>query len=167
VQNEVGLLYLSGRLGIRDATAAAGWFSRSAARGYAKAANNLGTLYEKGLGVPKNYSRAGRYYAQAANAGVPAAATALGRLYAQALGTKQDLPKAWALFSLAVERGDNNAKTFLGELTSQITEKQMAEGRGILAEFKSDKKGQTKEATSTDKTGNAATAPKKDEPKKK
>jgi len=140
VQNELGLLYLSGRLGIRDATAAAGWFGRSAAKGFPKAANNLGTLYEKGLGVSKNFNRAGRFYAQAANAGLPEATTALGRMYAQALGTKQDIPKAWALFSLAVERGDNNAKTLLGELTSQLTEEQIAEGRKVLDELKSGKK---------------------------
>ena len=162
IQNELGLLYLSGRLGIRDATAAAGWFARSAAKGYAKAANNLGTLYEKGLGVSKNYDRAGRFYAQAANAGLPEGAAALGRFYARGLGTKQNLPKAWALFSVAVERGNDNAKTLLGELTSQLTEEQIAEGRKILAELKSDKKPDAKNSG-----GKSAPADKTPAPEKK
>lgn len=136
VQNELGLLYLSGKLGIRDATAAAGWFGRAAAGGFAAAANNLGALYEQGVGVPQNFGQAGRLYTQAANAAHPQATTALGRLHAQGAGTKQDLPKAWALFSLAIERGDDEAKAPLGELTSQLSEAQVAEGRKLLAEFK-------------------------------
>jgi TPR repeat protein len=136
VQNEVGLLYLSGRLGIRDATAAAGWFSRASAGGLPQGANNLATLYEQGLGVPRSASQAGRLYTRAANAGHPQATTALGRLHAQGMGTEQNLPKAWALFSLAVERGDNDAKAPLGDLTSQLTDEQLTEGRKILAEIK-------------------------------
>ena len=137
VQNKVGLFYLSGRLGIRDATGAAGWFSRSAAGGFPQGAHNLGTLYEQGVGLPRNPVQAGRLYTLAANAGHPQATTALGRLHAKGIGTKQDLPKAWALFSLAVERGDDEAKASLGELTSQLTPpEQVASGRLILAEFK-------------------------------
>lgn len=141
VQNEVGLLFLSAKLGVRDASAAAGWFGRAAAGGFAPAANNLGALYEQGVGVPQNLDMAGRLYTQASNAGHPQATTALGRLYARGAGTKQDLPKAWALLSLAVERGDNDAKAPLGDLTSQLTEEQMAAGRKVLEEYKTpDKK---------------------------
>ncbi len=136
IQNEVGLLYLSGRLGVRDATAAAGWFSRSASAGYPQAAHNLGALYEQGLGVPKNLSNSGRLYIQSAKAGHPQATTALGRLHAGGLGVKQDLAKAWALFSIAIERGDNDAKALLGELTSQLSDAQLTEGRKALAELK-------------------------------
>jgi TPR repeat protein len=136
IQNEVGLLYLSGRLGIRDATAAAGWFGRSATAGYPQGAHNLGTLYEQGLGVPRNLNNAGRLYLQAAKAGHPQATTALGRLHASGAGIQQDLAKAWALFSIAVERGDEGAKALLGELTSQLTDDQLAEGRKALAELK-------------------------------
>ncbi len=137
VQNEVGLLFLSGKLGgVRDAPAASGWFSRAARAGFAPAANNLGALYEQGLGVPQNFDNAGRLYTQACNAGHPQATTALGRLYARGAGTKQDLPRAWALFSLAVERGDNDGKAPLGDLTSQLTEEQMAAGRKLLEEYK-------------------------------
>ncbi len=136
VQNELGLLYLSGRLGIRDATAAAGWFGRAAAAGLPQAANNLAALCEQGVGVPQNFERAGLLYTQAANAGHPQATAALGRLHALGLGTAQDIPKAWALYSLAVERGDEEAKAPLGELTSELTEAQVAEGRKHLADFK-------------------------------
>jgi hypothetical protein len=163
VQNEVGLLYLSGKLGVRDATAAAGWFGRAAAGGFAAAANNLGALYEQGVGVPQNFGQAGRLYTQAANAGHPQATTALGRLHAQGAGTKQDLPKAWALFSLAVERGDNDAKAPLGELTSQLTEAQMGEGRKLLTEFKKPADEKTKEGE-TPKEGTTKPATGSDQP---
>lgn len=135
VQNEVGLLYLSGRLGIRDATAAAGWFSRSATGRYPQGAHNLGILYEQGLGVPQNFDNAGRLYTQAANAGHAEATSGLGRLHAAGLGTEQDLPRAWAFFSLAVKRDDEAAKAPLGELTALLTEEQVTEGRKILAEL--------------------------------
>ena len=136
IQNEIGLLYLAGRLGVRDATAAAGWFGRAATAGYPQGAHNLGTLYEQGLGVPQNLNNAGRLYLQAAKAGHPQATTALGRLHARGAGVSQDLAKAWALFSIAVERGDEDAKTLLGELTSQLNDTQLAAGRKALVDLK-------------------------------
>jgi len=145
VQNELGLFYLSGRLGLRDASAAAAWFSRSASAGYPQSAYNLGALYEQGVGVPKSFAQAGKHYVQAANAGHPQATTALGRLNAAGAGTKQNLPQAWALFSLAMERGDKDAAAPLGELTSQISPEQVEEGRSILAGFKEDKKSPPEE----------------------
>lgn len=144
IQNEVGLLYLSGRLGVRDATAAAGWFGRSATAGYPQGAHNLGTLYEQGIGVPRNLNNAARLYLQAAKAGHPQATTALGRLHARGTGAQQDLAKAWALFSIAVERGDEDAKTLLGELTSQLSDTQIAAGRKALAELKAPAAGDNK-----------------------
>ena len=137
VQNEVGLFYLSERLGPRDPTAAAGWFGRAAAGGSPKGAFNLGLLYEQGIGVPRNPGEAGRLYTQAANAGHPQATSALGRLHAQGAGTKQDLPKAWALISLAIERGAAEATGPLRDLASQLTAEQLTEGRRQLTEFKS------------------------------
>ena len=139
VQNEIGLFYLSGRLGERDATAASGWFSRSASGGYPQGAYNLGILYEQGIGVPQNFDNAGQLYTQAANAGHAEATTGLGRLHATGLGTKQDLPRAWAFFSLAVKRGDEAAKAPLGELTALLSEEQFAEARKILVELSEEK----------------------------
>lgn len=138
-QNELGLLYVSGNLGLSDPTAGVAWFTLAAKAGHAAAQNNLATLYERGMGVPVNYNNAGQLYSLAANQGHAAATTGLARLHASGLGTAQDLPKAWALASLAVERGDNEAKTLLGDLTSKLDDKGLGEAKKQLEEMKKPK----------------------------
>lgn len=135
MQNEVGLLYLSGRLGIRDATAAASWFRRSANGKFPAGAYNLAALHEQGVGVEQNFDQAGRLYTFAANAGHAQSTTALGRFHAEGKGTKQDLSQAWALFSLAVERGDEGAKGFVEQVAALLKEDQMKKASEMLAEY--------------------------------
>jgi TPR repeat protein len=135
-QNEIGLLYVSGNLGLSDPTAAIAWFTAAAKAGHAAAQNNLGTLYERGMGTAVDYNNAGQLYSLAANQGHAAATTGLARLHAAGLGTGQNLPKAWALASLAIERGDNEAKTLLGDLTSKMKEDQLVQGKKELEELK-------------------------------
>jgi uncharacterized protein len=136
MQNEVGLLYLTGRLGVQDFTAAASWFRRSANGKYPAGAFNLATLFERGLGVPQNFDQAGRLYTQAANSGHVKATTALGRFHAEGKGTKQELPRAWALFSLAMERGDEAAKRFKEAIDLRLNDDEIKKAREILAEYK-------------------------------
>lgn len=135
-QNELGLLYVSGNLGLSDPSAGVAWFTAAAKSGHAAAQNNLGTLYERGMGVPVDYNNAGQLYSLAANQGHAAATTGLARLHAGGLGTAQDLPKAWALASLAIERGDNDAKTLLGDLTSKLGEAQLTQAKKELETLK-------------------------------
>lgn len=135
-QNELGLLYVSGKLGLSDPAAGVAWFTRAAKSGQAAAQNNLATLYERGMGVPVDYASAGQLYSLAANQGHAAATTALARLHAQGLGTPPNPPMAWALASLAIERGDESAKTLLGDLTSRLSEKDLADARKTLADLK-------------------------------
>lgn len=138
-QNELGLLYVSGNLGLSDPTAGVAWFTLAAKSGHAAAQNNLGTLYERGMGVPVNHNNAGQLYSLAANQGHAAATAGLARLHAGGLGTAQDLPKAWALASLAVERGDTEAKTLLGDITSKLSGDQLERGKKELEELKKPK----------------------------
>jgi len=135
MQNELGLLYLSGSLGIRDSTAAASWFRRSAAGKFPAGAYNLAVLLEQGIGVPQNFDRAGQLYTLAANTGHVQSTTALGRFHAEGRGTKQDLPRAWALFSLALERGDKEAKSFIEQVAANLDEDGMKKANKILAEY--------------------------------
>lgn len=135
-QNELGLLYVSGNLGLSDPSAAVAWFTTAAKAGFAAAQNNLGTLYERGMGVPVDFNSAGQLYMLAANQGHASATTGLARLHAAGQGTDQNLPKAWALASLAVERGDDEAKTLLGDLTSKLGDEQMAAAKKELEELK-------------------------------
>ncbi|WP_338685057.1 hypothetical protein [Haloferula helveola] len=135
-QNELGLLYLSGKLGKADAPAAAVWLTRAAKAGLATAQNNLATLYERGVGVTANLNNAGELYTLAANQGHAAATAALARMHAAGIGTEPDLPKAWALASLAVERGDENAKKLLGELSGKLTPELLAKAQKQLEALK-------------------------------
>ncbi len=146
-QNELGLLYVSGNLGLSDRAAGVAWFTAAAKAGFAAAQNNLGTLYERGLGVPVDFNNAGQLYMLAANQGHAAATTGLARLHAAGQGTDQNLPKAWALASLAIERGDSEAKTLLGDLTSKLSDEQMTAAKKELEDLKkpaAEKPGDTK-----------------------
>lgn len=138
-QNELGLLYLSGRLGGADTPAAAAWFTRAAQGGYAPSQNNLGALFERGAGVQQNYQNAGQLYALAAQQGHGPASLALARLHVAGAGTKKDLPKAWALATLAGERGEKEAAAFAGEIEKQLGAEQLASAKKQLDEMKGGK----------------------------
>ncbi len=147
-QNELALLYLSGKLGVADVAAAAAWLTRAAQGGYAPAQNNLATMFERGAGVPQNYANAGQLYSLAANQGNGPATLALARMHAQGLGTKEDLPKAWALATLAGEREQEDGVKLAKELEAKFTAEQKVEAQKALKEIKSDKPAET---SATDK----------------
>lgn len=136
LQNELGLLYLSGRLGVRDATAAAGWFQRAAKGKFPAGMFNFATLLEQGIGVAHSINQAGQLYTLAANAGHAKATTALGRFHAEGRGTKQDLTRAWALFSLAHERGDTDAEAFKKQVEALLNEEQLQAAGKTFDEYK-------------------------------
>lgn len=135
MQNELGVLYLSGRLGVQDATAALSWFRRSAKGKFPAGAYNLASLLEQGIGAPQNIDQAGKLYTFATNAGHAQSATALGRFNAEGRGTERNLPRAWALFALAAERGDKNAEEYRKEVATHLNEVEVMEAREILAQF--------------------------------
>lgn len=160
-QNELGLLYLSGKLAGADGAAGVAWLTRAAQGGYAQAQNNLATLYERGAaGVTQNMENAGQLYSLAANQGHGPATLALARLLNEGIGTKADPVKAWALATLAQERGVEDAKKMLEAINPQLDDKQKAEAKKQLEEMKSGKapeKEKDKPAAKPD----AAPAPKK------
>lgn len=143
-QNELGLLYLSGKLAAADAPAGVAWLTRAAQGGMALAQNNLAALFEQGAGVPQNLNNAGQLYSLAANQGHAGATLALARLYAKGAGVAADLPKAWALATLAAERGEESAKKFASDLAEKFDEKQRADGQKALEAIKSGKPAEPK-----------------------
>jgi TPR repeat protein len=138
-QNELGLLYLSGKLGTADIPAAAAWFGRAAQSGYAASQNNLATLYERGAGVPQNLQSAGQLYLLAAQQGHGPATLALARWQAQGIGGKADLPKAWALATVAADRGEKGAAPLIKQLEEKLDAKQLEDAKKQLADIKSGK----------------------------
>lgn len=139
-QNELGLLYLSGKLGSADSPAGVAWLTRAAQGGNAQAQNNLATLYERGIGgVPKNLENAGQLYALAANQGHGPATFALARLLNEGVGTKADPVKAWALATLAEQRGEKDAGKLASEIHGKLSEVQRGEAVKELENIKSGK----------------------------
>lgn len=159
-QNELGLLYLSGKLAAADGVAGIAWLTRASQGGYAQAQNNLATLYERGAGgVPQNLGNAGQLYVLAANQGHGPATLSLARLVFTGSGTKPDPVKAWALANLAQERGqEEEAKKLLAEI--QLDDAQKADARKQLEEMKTAKAADPKPAAAAPKPG-PAPAPKK------
>lgn len=139
-QNELGLFYLSGKMGVADLSAAVSWFGRAAQAGLAAAQNNLGTLHERGAGVPQNYENAAKLYSLAAQQGNGSATLALARFHAAGAATVVNKPRAWALASLAAERGEKeNAEAFLKELEKAMSKEEIADAKKGFAEIKADK----------------------------
>lgn len=139
-QNELGLFYLSGRLGVADIPAASSWFTRAAQGGFAAAQNNLAALYERGAGVERSFDKAGQLYALAAQQGNASATLALARFHAAGAATKVNRERAWALATLAAERGEKeNAATLIKELEKEFTKEQLAAAKKELVSMKSDK----------------------------
>lgn len=145
-QNELGLLYLSGKLAGADNAAGIAWLTRAAQNGYAAAQNNLGTLYKRGAaGAAQNLENAGQLYSLAANQGNGPATLALARLLYTGVGTKADPVKAWALAKLAEERGEDAAKPLLEEITGKLSDAQKQEAKKQLEDIKSGKPAEKKE----------------------
>jgi TPR repeat protein len=139
-QNELGLLYLSGRLQIADATAGVAWLTLAAKNGHPAAQHNLATLYENGLaGLGRNLENAGQLYSLAANQGHPAATLALARMHRDGTGTEADAVKAWALASLAEERGAEDAAEMVKSIGAKFTEEQRLAAVKMLGDIKSGK----------------------------
>ena len=131
-QNELGLFYLSGGLGVADASAAVSWFSRAAQAGNAAAQNNLGALHERGTGVEQSYEKAAQLYALAAQQGHASATLALARFHAAGAATEVNRPRAWALGKIAEDRGEINAAKFLETLETEFSKEQLAEAKKEL-----------------------------------
>jgi len=142
-QNELGLFYLSGRLGVADLPAAASWFTRAAQAGFAAAQNNLATLFERGAGVEQSFDKAGQLYSLAAQQGNASATLALARFHAAGAGTKMNRERAWALASLAAERGEKeNAASLLKELEAAFSKEELAAAKKELESIKAEKPAQ-------------------------
>lgn len=163
-QNEMGLFYLSGSMGVADPSAAAGWFQRAAQSGNVIAMNNLATLYEKGYGVAQNYSQAGQLYEASARRGNAQGASAVARLMASGAGTKKNIPQAWAWANIAIQNGDTEAKSILGEISTIASTQDIEEGKNALEKLKEE----LAKTAATQEEGAPAPAPESaPEPEKK
>ncbi len=139
-QNELGLLYLSGKMGVADPSAGLAWLTRAAQSGFAQAQFNLAVLYDRGAGgVARNIDNAGQLYMMAANQGHGPATLALARLLNDGVGIKADPIKAWAIATLAAERGEKEASKLAADIAEKFDSKQREEANKELQSIKSNK----------------------------
>ena len=79
-QNNLGLMYLTGKGVEQDHKTAAEWFEKAAQKNHAMAMNNLAGMYEVGWGVERNAEKAKELYQSAALTGNETAINNLKRL---------------------------------------------------------------------------------------
>jgi TPR repeat protein len=108
-QYQLGKTYADGNGMPQDYSVAAGWYSKSAAKGNADAQNGLGILYMNGFGVPKDKAQAVRWYRQAAFQKNASAMFNLGAAYYNGDGVDVDDTLAYSWFLLALEHGSTKA----------------------------------------------------------
>lgn len=136
-QNELGLLYLSGKLGIADGPAGAAWLTRAAKNGHPQAQFNLGSLYLQGAGgVDQNVQSAAELFSLASNQGHLGAMSALAQLIYRGGGKDADLVKAWVLAKLALDGGEKATETLVDEIHAKLTTAQRKDAQEQLAQAK-------------------------------
>ncbi len=139
-QNELGLLYLSGKLGVADISAATSWFGRAAQAGLAAAQNNLGALHERGAGVPQSYENAAKLYTLAAQQGNPSATLALARFNVAGAAMPLNKSLGWALAKLASEAGEKSADDVIKQIEKNMTKEELAKAKEELARIQAEQK---------------------------
>jgi uncharacterized protein len=100
-QNNLAILYRTGRGGPIDLQQAFYWFSKAADQGLPNAQTSLGRMYEKGEGVPQDYLKAAYLYRRAAVAGYFLGQSALARMFEAGRGIPRDPIAALAWYTLA------------------------------------------------------------------
>lgn len=117
-------------------------FRVSAARGDARAQNNIAVMYQTGRGVPQNYQEADRWYRNAAELGHVDAQFSLGLMYKEGLigkmyikgqGLVRNYVKAHKWFNIAASSGHTVSKENVGIVEGQMISEDIAKAK-LLAQ---------------------------------
>jgi TPR repeat protein len=114
-QNDLGLLYATGRDVSLDEREAVKWFERAAAQGAVNAQFNLGVMYHRGGGVAADATQAVAWYRLAAEREHPLAQHNLATLYSKGEGIDQDYAAAAQWLTRAAEAGIAASQYRLGQ----------------------------------------------------
>jgi TPR repeat protein len=115
-QNDLGLLYATGRDVPLDEREAVKWFERAAGQGAVNAQFNLGVMYHRGGGVTADATQAVAWYRLAAERDHPLAQHNLATLYSKGEGIDQDYAAAAQWLTRAAEAGIAASQYRLGQL---------------------------------------------------
>jgi uncharacterized protein len=116
-QNELGLVFETGRGSPRDNGEALKWYRLAAEQGDPTALTSVGSMLEKGQGAARDYETASRLFRQAADRGYAPAMTDLAEMYEKGEGTARDFVAARKWYEEAWDRGaDKWAAYRLGQI---------------------------------------------------
>jgi TPR repeat protein len=114
-ENDLGLLYASGRGVSQDLLQAFKWFQMAAGHGLDRGQFNLGEAYAKGSGVLSDDVQAFQWYVKAATQGLPEAQFAVGNAYAIGTGVLSDDLFAFQWFLKSAQQRFALAQLAVGE----------------------------------------------------
>lgn len=113
----LGLAFELGLEGREDQKAAADWYGKAAAQGFAGAQLAIGAMYEEGRGgLPKDLKLAAEWYLKSAEQGDADAQNRLGVFYENGSGVPKDIGQAVKWYRRAAELFEPYAQTNLGAL---------------------------------------------------
>ncbi|MFV0482239.1 MAG: tetratricopeptide repeat protein [Campylobacteraceae bacterium] len=119
-QNELGNIYLEGKLGLKeDFDKAFSYYQKASDGGYYDAINNLSYMYDLGFGTKQDHVKAAELYELAAQKGSIRAMYNIGVLYKDGQGVEKDLIQAYKWFELARYYSTNSRDTNLKSSTKQ------------------------------------------------
>ncbi len=117
-----------------DLAAARAWYGEAASQGHPRAAYRLALMQVEGRGGPVDLAGAEESLAPAAEAGDTAAQSLLGYLLARDDGDRR--AEAYQWLSLAAGGGDAFAATNLASFVNAMSEKDIAEGEALVADWR-------------------------------
>lgn len=134
-QNNLGVMYESGRGVTQNHREAVRWYRLAAEQGNADAQNNLGGMYAEGQGVPQNHREAVHWYRLAAEQGNAFAQFNLGLMYGTGKGVTENYIQAHKWFNLAAANGNASAAEPRNIVAGLMTQAQIAEAQRLAAEW--------------------------------
>jgi len=136
-QNNLGVMYLDGKVVPQNMSEAVRYLSLAAASGSSLGQNNLGGLYREGKGVPRDYVLAARWFTAAAGQGNGAAMYNLGLMYELGQGVKAEPFHAYMWYALAAEQNSvPNAAAHREALWGRMTAAAQKQARELVAACK-------------------------------
>jgi TPR repeat protein len=137
-QSLLGLIYYTGRAGLRNDGEAAKWFRLAADQGDVAAQFRLGLMYSEGQGVPQDHAEAANWYRLAADSGYAQAQYNLGLAYAAGEGVPHDNVMAHLWLNLAVAqfpasdtRNRSSAVRSRDVVANKLTREQISEAHKL------------------------------------
>ena len=126
-QLKLGLMYSSGYGITKDENEGLKWITLAATKGLPVAQRLVGEDYLQ----KENFTEASKWYELSANQGDSLSQERLGYLFVMGTGVPQDFVKAYMWLNLSAEDGNSQAVSERLSLMATMTEKQIAESRGL------------------------------------